>query len=184
MTGRITIKVQSRDEGRVIITKIGHLISGPSNTGTDIAFVLNPGVDMMELAKLLDVPKSATACPGTTYADPLACNLATQIAWLEGFSIASECTGQLHCEVIYVGVKSGRVRYDPISRAAIWSKLLQKYRVDVSWDVQGVDCEFKIHGTNKGGSYSILAHTQLSDFGYCIGSAIVQCILTAERSRK
>jgi len=213
MTNRITIKVQSRDEGRVIITKIGHLISGASNTGTDIAFVLNPGTDIMDVAKLLKsaspliddlqrdhdksviVTRHEPVTPGNTPAgdivgvmygaDPLACNLATQIAWLQGFSIASECTGTFHCEIVDHNNAHSRIKYDPIGRPAIWGKLLQKYRVDCSWDIQGSDdCEFQIYGKNKEGNYVILAASQLSDFGYCIGSAIVQVILSAERKRK
>ena len=104
-----------------------------------------------------------TACPGKILAppNPLACNLACRMAWLEGFSVVSECTGEQYCEVLTSDYAESRIKYDPIGRPAIIAELIQKYKVDLDWKEEG-GCTMDIYEFN-GGVAAIRTHESTND---------------------
>lgn len=303
MTDRITIKTKSAQEGMAIYEKIRHLVMFTISGDTEFSFEAKPGTDLMELAKLLEVPKQAIpAAVGWDWADAprwadqiiqcykcedttalywfnslaeraanidtpdnsfqffeahpgiapqvveerpaqwgIACidepnesvtvvhnairvewpendaaptlrpsaeeasaleelihnrreapgpdspaaayaqqnmysnsiDLATQMAWLEGLSVVSECTGQRYCEVMDMANHNARVRYDPIGRPAIRQHLIEKYCLDLHWLAEG-ECVVSIFGDHSWSS---------RDFGCCLGSAIVSTIINAQKAK-
>lgn len=115
----------------------------------------------------------------------LSCNLATQIAWLEGLSVLSECTGKDYCEVSHPTRSKNlgeRKRYDPISNPAIWGLLIQKYRVDVDWHENGT-ADLTIYGGHPvTGEYSILAREFTGDHDCRFVTTLLTVILEAQKS--
>lgn len=98
-------------------------------------------------------------------------DLATQMAWLEGFSVVGECTGRRWCEILNPERSTvEHIKYDPIGRAAIRQHLIEKYQVDLNWLAGGV-CMASIFGDNT---------VSTEEFGGCLGSAIVQTILNSK----
>ena len=97
-------------------------------------------------------------------------NLATKIAWLEGFSVASECTGEQYCEIARPG-SCHRVKYDPIGRPAIIQLLIQKYKVNLNWLPDGNCNAGKYDGTR---SYK---YVNTTDHNGCLATTVLTAIL-------
>lgn len=204
---RITIETQSLEDSHAVANTIGHLITSIMIGEKAISFKLHRNVGYMDVAKLLATrgPRVVVGVGGIKemlgimethmrkrgylpcHDEPLApigsvpssIDLATQMAWLEGFSVISECTGEQYCKILNPkrspNLKVG-VEYDPIGRAAIRQRLIEKYHVDVYWK-SGGQAVCRIHDWSGllGGT-----STSTEEFGGCLGSAIVQCILNSK----
>lgn len=120
--------------------------------------------------------RRVTACPGVIRpTQPVDCNLATKIAWLEGLSVVSECTGERYCLV-----GTDRVKYDPIGRGAIIAELIQKYKVDLDWRPDG-RCELAIYRWDHLGEHRT-APESTSDHNGCFSTTVLTVILEAQKS--
>lgn len=203
MTDRITIETHSLEESHEVANTIGHLITSLMIGEGAISFKLYANVSHMDVAKLLETPHSEmkgrgylpshrispervasmqqavahlpTARPKSTLRRSM--DLATQMAWLEGFSVISECTGRRWCEIQNPERSTvERVKYDPIGRQAIRQHLIEKYRLDLHW-LANKECL-----VGKFGDPSTSAGTD--QFGGCLGSAIIQTILNVQKVKR
>lgn len=192
MGKRIVIEVPNYAEARRIKSKIAHLTSYVWASENSLSFIPNDGVDLLELAKLLDTGKrSEPVTPGNTPRSDIdsyvithqpksvACNLATHIAWLEGFSVVSECTGANYCEILNPNRSTvERLKYDPIGRGGLLLGLIKKYEVDVDWREDG-DFEVRIYDWAKGGSMK--AAVTGSHNNSCFATCVMKVILESQK---
>ena len=173
----ITIKTQSFEEALVIKAKIRHYVSSSSANENGVSFTPAKGVSIMTIANLLEVPGNrALFQPSKS----VACNLAAKIAWLEGLSVASECTGENYCEIFNPNRRTvERIKYDPIGRGAILIGLIKKYEVDLDWLEDG-DCNVRVW--RWGGSNNDSEGFSSSNSNGCFASAVLKAILDAKKS--
>ena len=129
--------------------------------------------DRLTPAQVMPPPEWRPRTPVTSVKSALVdWNLATKIAWLEGLSVASECTGKRYCEVHFAGVKGGRIKYDPIGTARIMGGLITKYRVSVADNGLSVTIGRPLEGGRTCG--------YVSEHNGCFASTVLATILEAQ----
>ena len=128
--------------------------------GQDCIRHADGGLEVVSTSRLTEVPTP---------------NLASRIAKLEGLTVLADCPTHDYCMVQYGG-EGRHVRYDPVHHARTLLHLIEKYGVDLDWDISG-GCKALIYREGD-----IAGSAATSDHNGCLPTTILNCILEANKS--